>query len=147
MAAGAAAIAATCNAPGSTAATPLYQAKGQALAGAPKVTAVVGGNFEHSISSGLTLDAAANYSYRTKTQNAVGNPNTVQKGYGVLNVSVGVGPEDRQWRVGVFARNLLDQDFNAAIITLPFQTGYDGYINWRTREARRTVGVSLEGHF
>ncbi len=147
QAAGAAAVAAQCNAPGSTTANPLYQAKGQTLAGAPKLTVVLGGAFEHSISSALTLDASANYSYRTKTQNAVGDANTIQKGYGVLNVSVGVGPEDRQWRAGVFARNLLDQDFNAAIITLPFQTGYDGYVNWRTREASRTVGVSLEGHF
>lgn len=145
--AGAAAVAATCNAPGSTTANPLYQAKGQPLAGAPKVTTVVGGSFEHAISGALTMDASANYSYRSKTQNAVGNPNTIQKGYGVLNVSAGIGPEDRQWRVGVFARNLLDKDFNAAIITLPFQSGYDGYINWRTREARRTVGVTLEGHF
>ncbi|WP_454759645.1 TonB-dependent receptor [Caulobacter segnis] len=147
LAAGAAAVASTCNAPGSTTANPLYQAKGQTLAGAPKITTVVGGSFEHAISSALTFDASANYSYRSKTQNAVGNPNTEQKGYGVLNVSAGIGPEDRQWRVGVFARNLLDQDFNAAIITLPFQSGYDGYINWRTREARRTIGVSLEGHF
>jgi iron complex outermembrane receptor protein len=43
--AGAAAVAAQCNAPGSTTANPLYQAKGQPLAGAPKVTAVVGGQF------------------------------------------------------------------------------------------------------
>jgi iron complex outermembrane receptor protein len=147
VAAGAAAVAAQCNAPGSTTANPLYQAKGQPLAGAPKVTAVIGANFEHSVSANLTLDASANYSYRTKTQNSVGDANTTQKGYGLLNVSVGVGPEDRQWRVGLFARNLLDQNYNAAIITLPFQTGADGYINWRARDAQRTVGVSLEGHF
>ncbi len=127
--------------------TYVYQAKGQTLAGAPKVTVVLGANYEHAITDALTFDAAANYSYRTKTQNSVGDPNTIQKGYGVLNVSAGIGPEDRQWRVGVFARNLLKQDFNAAIITLPFQSGYDGYINWRTREAERTVGVTLEGHF
>ncbi len=147
MAAGAAAIAAKCNATGSTAANPLYQAKGQPLAGAPKVTAVIGASYEHEITNALSLDAAVNYSYRTKTQNSVGDANTIQKGYGVLNVSAGVGPEDRQWRVGVFARNLLKQNFNAAIITLPFQSGYDGYINWRTREAERTLGVTLEGHF
>jgi iron complex outermembrane receptor protein len=147
VAAGTAAVAAHCNATGSTTANPLYQAKGQPLAGAPKVTAVLGANFEHAVTAGLTLDASANYSYRTKVQNSVGDPNTIQKGYGLLNVSVGVGPEDRQWRVGLFARNLLDQNYNAAIITLPFQTGYDGYVNWRTRDAQRTVGVSLEGHF
>lgn len=127
--------------------TYVYQAKGQTLAGAPKVTAVIGASYEHAITDALTFDAAANYSYRTKTQNSVGDPNTIQKGYGVLNVSAGIGPEDRQWRVGVFARNLLKQDFNAAVITLPFQSGYDGYINWRTREAERTIGVTLEGHF
>ncbi|MFT4253383.1 MAG: TonB-dependent receptor, partial [Caulobacter sp.] len=114
---------------------------------APKVTAVIGANFEHAITDALTFDASANYSYRTKTQNSVGDPNTIQKGYGVLNVSAGIGPEDRQWRVGVFARNLLKQDFNAAIITLPFGSSSDGYINWRTRDAERTIGVTLEGHF
>ncbi len=145
--AGTAAVAAKCNATGSTSANPLYQAAGQPLAGAPKVTAVLGASFERPITNALTLDASANYSYRTKTQNSVGDANTIQKGYGVLNVSAGIGPEDRQWRVGVFARNLLKQDFNAAVITLPFQSGYDGYINWRTREAERTIGVTLEGHF
>jgi len=145
--AGAAAVAAQCNAPGSTTANPLYQAKGQPLAGAPKVTAVIGASFEHPLSAALTLDASANYAYRTKTQNSVGDANTVQKGYGLLNVSVGVGPKEGQWRVGLFARNLLDQSYNAAIITLPFQSGSDGYVNWRARDAQRTVGVSLEGHF
>ena len=147
VSAGAAAVAAQCSAPGSTTANRLYQAKGQPLAGAPKVTAVIGANFEHSVSSALTLDASVNYAYRTKVQNGVGDVNTVQKGYGLLNMSVGVGPEDRQWRVGLFARNLLDQNYNAAIITLPFQSGSDGYINWRARDAQRTVGVTLEGQF
>ncbi|MFT4251699.1 MAG: TonB-dependent receptor, partial [Caulobacter sp.] len=47
--------------------TYVYQAKGQTLAGAPKVTAVIGANFEHAITDALTFDASANYSYRTKT--------------------------------------------------------------------------------
>ncbi len=73
---GAAAIAAQCNATGSTSATPLYQAKGQPLANAPKVSCTLGANYRRDVLDDLLFDMNVNYAWRDKTFNAVGNPDT-----------------------------------------------------------------------
>lgn len=143
---GAAAIAAQCNAPGSTSATPLYQAKGNPLANAPKVSYTLGANYQRDVLDGLLLDMNVNYAWRDKTYNAVGNPDTRHPAYGVVNVSVGLGADDGAWRVGLFARNLLDENFKAAILATPF-ANVGNYVNWNAREGRRTLGVSLETQF
>ena len=134
-----------CTAPGSTAATPLYDAKGNVLPGSPKYSIVVGANWEQPITESLTFDAAANLSFRSKTQNAVGDKNTIQPAYETVNLNFGVGAEDGAWRVGAFVRNLFKVDYNSAILALPFSDG--GYVNWRTREAERTFGASFEARF
>ncbi|MCP3730266.1 TonB-dependent receptor [Sphingomonas sp. MG17] len=137
--------AAQCNAPGSTAATPLYQAAGNVLPGSPKYSAVVGVNWERPLTDSIMFDAAANLSFRSKTQNAVADRYTIQEAYEIVNLNVGIGDTDGAWRVGAFVRNLFNVDFNSAILGLPFSDG--GYVNWRSREARRTIGLSLEGRF
>lgn len=143
---GAAAIAAQCNAPGSTSANPLYQAKGDPLANAPKVSYTLGANYERDVFNGLLFDMNVNYAWRDKTYNAVGNPDTKHPAYGVMNVSMGLGADDGAWRVGLFARNLFDENFKAAILATPF-ANVGNYVNWNVREGRRTVGVSLETRF
>ncbi len=135
-----------CNATGSTSSTPLYQAAGQVLPGAPLYTIVAGVNYDHPISDSLKLDMSGNISFRSKTQSSVGDINTVQKAYSIVNLSAGIGNVDGKWRLGVFARNLFKANFNSAIIGLPFSNNGD-YVNWRTRESSRTLGVSLEGKF
>ncbi|KQN04705.1 hypothetical protein ASE85_06810 [Sphingobium sp. Leaf26] len=134
-----------CNAPGSTATTPLYQAKGQVLPGSPKYSIVLGATWEKPVTETLTFDASANLSFRSKTQNAVGDKNTIQPAYEIVNLNIGLGDADGAWRIGGFVRNLFKTDFNSAILGLPFSDG--GYVNWRSREAERTFGVSLEGRF
>lgn len=143
---GATAIAATCNAPGSTPATPLFQAKGEPLSGAPKYSGTLGIDFKRGIGAGLELDASANYYYRSRVQYTVANPFSAQPGYDTVGLNVGVGSADGRWRVAAFARNLFDQRFHAAIITLPFNDN-GGYVNWNTREGRRTVGIAAELNF
>jgi iron complex outermembrane receptor protein len=63
-----------------------------------------------------------------------------------MNVSLGLGAEDGAWRVGLFARNLFDENFKAAILATPF-ANVGNYVNWNVREGRRTLGVSLETRF
>ena len=135
-----------CNAPGSVAGTPLYQAAGQSLPGAPRYSIVLGVNFDQPITDTLKFDFASNLSFKSKTQNSVGDANTIQPDYAIVNLNAGIGRSDGKWRLGVFARNLFNENFNSAILGLPFQSTGD-YVNWRTREARRTLGVSIQGKF
>ena len=82
---------------------------------------------------------------RSDVTYAVGDPLQSQQGYTIVNANFGLAQIDDNWRIGVFARNLFHQDFNTAVIGLPFTDG--AYVNWRTREAERTIGASLEAKF
>jgi iron complex outermembrane receptor protein len=138
---GAAVVAAACNGAGGT-----YQAAGQALPGAPKSTLTLGANFEHPVSAALAFDAAANYYYRSEVYGGAGDTTTIQPSYQIVNLNLGIGAPDGAWRLGLFARNLFDKNFTSAVIGLPFSNP-GATVNWETRDARRTVGVSLEGRF
>jgi len=143
---GAAAVAAQCNAPGSTAATPLFQAAGEPLSGAPKHSVSLGADFNQPLSATLALDASATYYYRSEVQYDAGELFARQPGYDLVGLNVGVGDIDGAWRVGVFARNLFDKKFHSSVIALPFTTP-GGAVNWNTRDGRRTLGVQLSGKF
>jgi iron complex outermembrane receptor protein len=125
--------------------TLLYQAAGEALPGAPKHTINVGVAYTQPITDSLAIDFSANASMRSDVTYAVGDPLQAQDGYTIVNANIGLGQIDEKWRIGAFVRNLFKQDFNAAVLGLPFTNG--GYVNWRTREAERTFGVSAEMKF
>lgn len=135
-----------CHATGSTDTTFLYQAEGEALPGAPKHTLIANASYIKEISSDFIVDVNANASYRSDVQNSVGDANTIQEAYTIVNLTAGISGSDESWRIGLFARNLFDQDYNSAIITLPFATD-GGYVNWRVRNAERTIGVEASLRF
>jgi iron complex outermembrane recepter protein len=123
----------------------LYQAAGEPLPGAPKHVFNVGMNFDQPITESLNFDLSANLSVRSDVTYAVGDPFASQDGYSIVNMSTGIGEVDGKWRLGLFARNLLGTNFNTAVIGLPFTDG--GYVNWRSRESERTLGVTAEMKF
>lgn len=143
---GAAAVAATCNAPGSTPAEALYQAAGDQLPGAPRSTVTAGIDFLRPIGATLALDANANYYYRDEVWNSAGDTLTIHPDYQIVNLGFGLGDADRAWRIGVFARNVFDERFQAGLLATPF-TNPGGVMNWNTRDGRRTVGISAEVRF
>lgn len=121
--------------------TSLVQAAGEPLSGAPKYSATFGADIRLPINSTLEFDWSANVYYRSRVQYDVANAISFQKGYATLGLNAGIGHPDGNWRIGVFARNLLDQRFHSAVIGLPF-ADVGGEVNWLAREGRRTVGVS-----
>lgn len=123
----------------------LYQAAGEALPGAPKHVFNVGMNLDKPITESLKFDLSANLSVRSDVRYAVGDPFQSQDGYSIVNMNTGLGAVDGKWRIGLFARNLFGTKFNTAVISLPFTDG--GYVNWKSREGRRTLGVSAEMKF
>lgn len=135
-----------CTATGSTDDTPLYQAEGEKLPGAPKHTIIAGAAYLKEIGSDYLLDVNVNASYRSDVQNSVGDANTLQKAYTIVNLTAGMSDSDETWRVGLFARNLFDQNYNSAIISLPFADA-GSYVNWRVRNAQRTVGAEVSYKF
>ncbi|MEQ6332290.1 TonB-dependent receptor domain-containing protein [Sphingobium sp. MK2] len=126
--------------------TSLVQAAGEPLSGAPKYSATAGADVRLPINDYLTFDWSANFYYRSRVQYAAATAFAAQPGYGTIGLNAGIGEADGRWRVGMFVRNLLDQRFHSAVITLPFSDP-GGYVNWLTREGRRTIGVSAEMKF
>jgi iron complex outermembrane recepter protein len=126
--------------------TSLVQAAGEPLSGAPKYSATAGADVRLPVNDNLSFDTSANFYYRSRVQYAAATAYASQPGYGTIGLNAGIGHPDGNWRIGVFARNLLDQRFHSAVITLPFSDP-GGYVNWMTREGRRTVGVSAEMRF
>lgn len=124
----------------------LVQAAGEPLSGAPKYSATFGADIRLPISDSVQFDWSANVYYRSRVQYDVANAISFQKGYVTLGLNAGIGHPDGNWRIGVFARNLLDQRFHSAVIGLPFSDP-GGEVNWLTREGRRTIGMSVELKF
>ena len=131
---------------GSDGKTSLVQAAGEPLSGAPKTSATFGADIKLPINDTLTFDWSANAYYRARVQYDVANAISFQKGYATIGLNTGIGSADGRWRVGVFARNLFDQRFHAAVIGLPFADA-GGEANWLTREGRRTVGGRVQFSF
>ncbi|BFM08485.1 TonB-dependent receptor [Halioxenophilus aromaticivorans] len=143
---GDAAVAAQCSAPGSTADTALYQAAGDPLNGAPKHSAVLGFTYNQDLSDDLVFDFSTNVYYRSKAYYDVGDEYATQDAYSTVGLNIGLSDMEETWRLALFARNLFDEQFQSAVITLPFSDA-GGYVNWTTREAQRTVGASFQYSF
>jgi iron complex outermembrane receptor protein len=112
---------------------------------APKWSFTAQANYTRPIIDGYVLDANANYVWKSDVYTVVPDPQTIVKAHGLLGINVGLSPEAGAWRLGVFARNLLDQHFVNAIFPNLFDPG--GYAQGPAVEARRTVGVMLDFNF
>lgn len=125
--------------------TALYQAAGDVVPGAPKVTAALGLDYGMSVGDYL-LDASLNVSHRSKTTFGVGELEYVQPAYQLVNLAFKLAPESERWHAGLWVRNLFDKHFQSAVIGLPFAPP-GGIVNWNTRDARRAVGVTVGTRF
>lgn len=142
--------------PGSPKGTPPeFNAAGYALPQAPRVSYTVSGDYARPVFAGYLFEGNVNWSWHSSTYTVVANPNTIQQGYGLLGLNLGIGPEDANWRVSFFARNLLDQKFVSAIFPTYLDNGAatgiklptQGYANVPNIESRQTFGIKLDVKF
>jgi len=104
------------------------------------------GNYYHALGNGLAVTANAGWSYRSNFYNAVAQSSTKTQGYGVANLSIGIGAEDGQWEVSLYARNLLDKHYRSFMDYSPtFNRG--GLMQYLSPDSFRTAGVSLTWNF
>ena len=127
--------------------------KGAPLNNAPKWSYNVGGSYVRSL-NWRELDGFVelNYAYRSTVNFSLDqDPGTIQKGYGVVSVNLGVQTAGQRIRIALFARNLLDQHYASFIYPSSLQGGNAstpaGYSQFFPEAARRIVGVSVSGKF
>jgi iron complex outermembrane receptor protein len=128
--------------------------KGAVLNNAPKVSFNLGGAYVRPLPWKSDLDefVDVNYAYRSDANYSLsGDPMTVQKAYGLVNLNLGVQGHGGVWRLSLFAKNLLDQHYASLIYASSFQGGnaatLAGYSQFIPQGARRIIGVSLDGKF
>ena len=134
-------------------ATFIQNLKGAPLNNAPKWAYTLSASYTrplgwHDLNGFVDL----NYAYRSKVNFSLNqDPNTVQKGFGVTSVNLGVQTPGRGLRLALFARNLFDEHYASFIYASSFQSGNAstpaGYSQFFGQAARRTVGVALSGKF
>ncbi|MEE9330423.1 MAG: TonB-dependent receptor [Parvularculaceae bacterium] len=67
----------------------------------------------------------------------------IQEGFTLLNGRIGLGPQDRNWSVQVWGKNLTDETYYQVAFDAPLQTG-----SWNAfLSAPRTYGISLNKEF
>jgi len=118
---------------------------GESLPNAPEWTYLIRGAYERSVGSNYAIDASINWSWRSEAQAVTADPNARIEDYGILNASLGFGRDDGAWRVGVYARNALDERFYAPYASGTLNPG--GYYRIVSPDAFRTVGVNVTARF
>jgi iron complex outermembrane receptor protein len=117
-------------------------ANGLPVINASKYTVRIGATYSHPLGNGYTVDGSANYLWRSSWWSAAGNPTLIDPAYGILNLNIGIGPDDANWKVAIFARNALNKFFYAGL-----QANNGGSTLVLNPEAVRTVGLSLDWKF
>ncbi len=129
-------------------------ATGQDLAGkrlpnAPKYKFNVGGNYDVAFDD-LPFDGfvTLDYSYQSQVSfDLLGNPVAVERGYGLLNGSVGVVQKgDTGYRVTLFASNILDERF-ASNVGIAAGGSIGLLMQTLPRNSQRYVGVKAAYRF
>ncbi|RYY01941.1 MAG: hypothetical protein EOO53_15855 [Gammaproteobacteria bacterium] len=113
--------------------TPYYDASGKTLPGAPKFSGNLFADFSYPISNGKLFHANVNYNYVTEFNNDPSLSRFATSGpYGIADISIGIGRQDRKFDVSLVVKNVFDEDTG-------FQTTWASY----KPGIPRWVGVTL----
>jgi len=83
---------------------------------APQFKVTVTAEYTPQISDGLRGLAQINLQHQSSVYYAARDPQTFQKAYEIVNLSLGVRAEDRRWEVAAFVNNLFDQQYYPSLI-------------------------------
>jgi iron complex outermembrane recepter protein len=124
-------------------ATAVTEGTGNVLANSPRFSYTLTGRYETPV-MGMKAFAQLNWLWRDKVNfSAAGDPNLVQRAYGLLGASFGFGPSDDAWQISIFGKNLLDKNFAANIISNPVLNAPGVYSQFTSPDARRTIGLAV----
>jgi iron complex outermembrane receptor protein len=118
---------------------------GERLPNAPEWTYLLRTAYERSVGNEFAVDASMNWSWRSEAQAVTADPRARIDAYGILNANFGFGKDNGAWRIGVYARNLLDKQFYAPYASGTLNPG--GYYRIMSPDAFRTVGVNVTAKF
>lgn len=111
-----------------------YDATGKTLPGAPKFSGNLFIDFSYPLSGGKLFHSNINYNYVTEFNNDPSLSRFAEAGpYGVADLSVGIGRQDRKFDISLVVKNAFDQDTG-------FNTTWSSY----KPGIPRWVGITLD---
>ncbi|WP_372784687.1 TonB-dependent receptor [Phenylobacterium sp.] len=124
-----------------------FDASGRDAPGAPKWTGNLNFDYRHALEGGTWEGFAQGlFNWRSSTTFAlypanIPNP-TVQRAYGLVNLTAGVSNEKLGTTLSVFVNNLFDKQFAQSLSGLPFDA-IGGVLQFVNRDAERTLGIKI----
>lgn len=113
---------------------PYYDASGKTLPGAPKFSGNLFVDFSYPLNSGKLFHTNLNYNYVTEFNNDPSLSRFATSGpYGITDISVGLGRQDRKFDISLVVKNLFDEDTG-------FQTTWASY----KPGIPRWVGITID---
>jgi outer membrane receptor protein involved in Fe transport len=106
-----------------------YNAKGDTLNNAPKITAKLGIDYSRPAFSDKLFHASANYAYSDGYTTSTASSYENMPAYGLLDLGIGIGRRDGVFDINLIAKNVLNEDAHPI--------GWDGY----TPRLPRWIGV------
>lgn len=88
-----------------------YNAKGDTLVRAPKFTSNLGVSYAVPVLGSHVFRADANYNYTSSTYTSTSSYDKVD-GYGLLDLSVGIGRRDGLFDANIIVKNVFDKEYN-----------------------------------
>ncbi|MBB3957681.1 TonB-dependent receptor [Novosphingobium sediminicola] len=83
---------------------------------APQFKMSATAEYTPQIRDGLRGLAQVNVQHQSSVYYAARDPQTFQKGYEIVNLSLGIRDENRRWEVAAFVNNLFDQQYYPSLI-------------------------------
>jgi iron complex outermembrane receptor protein len=117
---------------------------GSRLSNAPRFKYTLSGTYDVAL-PGMPFNGflQADYSHQSRVRyDLLGNPRTVQPGYGIFNASIGIeGQGDRGYRVSLFVNNLFDKAYAGTIQNAQGESAGLATTQLLPRNAKRYFGI------
>ncbi len=121
-------------------------ATGARLANSPREKVGLTGRFDHPINGYWSGYLSLNATYQSNVNySSLGDPQTVQGGYSLVNFSTGLNSSDGRYAINVYGNNILDRHYVDLIVQN--NLGNAVLFNDIGYEDLRTFGVALTVHF
>jgi iron complex outermembrane recepter protein len=89
---------------------------GRPISGAPRWSGVGHVEYTHGLISNLQGTSGIEYTFRSSSYyNSDDSAYSLIRGYGLVNLYMSVGPPSEQWRISLWARNVLDKEYFSAL--------------------------------
>ncbi|TDR48414.1 iron complex outermembrane receptor protein [Tahibacter aquaticus] len=135
-------------APAAAGGPPVQNLNGKPFVNAPDLRYTVSGRYEVPLSGDIDGYLQADYRWQEAVVFDISqNPKLTQDAYGVADLSLGLIFGGGKYDLGLFVKNVFDQQYSAGMMAVGTAGGANAYAQQVGRDFRRYAGVTFRAHF